>query len=1524
MEKFSVKKPFTVLVGVIMVLVLGFVALTSMAMDLLPSISMPMLIVITTYPGASAEKVEADVTTLLESSLGTITGVTDVTSTSAENYCMVQLTFEDDTDMDTALVKVSSAVQNVTSYLPDDCGVPSIMEISMDMLATMYLSVAYEGYDVYELSSFVSETITPTLERVDGVASISEVGLVEKTIYVELNQDKIDAVNADILMQVDEGLADAKKALDEADAEVEDAIAALEEAQTTFGEVLGDEIFAMLEDPLNSTVLSLQGQLADVSDTLGDAELDEDDFSGLMGDMGSATPTDPVIAAYTSLSTDQQTALLTLLATVDLDDANGVTSAAAAAQIETLTLAVYAAAGELSIAEEALDAATLENDKTYAAYLDLLNGDTATQEELDTAMQTYEAAAADLATAQATVDALQATYDAAVDQLTIATVAASTGTNPYLSALLAQQGNALSSDQRTAVSTMLAQTSYFSSQSAAQTALNALDLSGETGVATLHNYLTAIQLSLYAATDTSDLQSAATVALTTAAADAAAALSDAASSYDADGLADLLDDYNDSIADVQSTLASLSEQMNTLPDTVSNLVGIYAGMTQIQLEAAVGFSTATVALTTAQSELEAARAQYEAAEESALASANVNALLDVSTLAQLIYAQNFSMPAGYLDDENDNSWLLKVGNAYESTEELADALLLSMDGVGDITISSVADVVVLDNAAESYARLNGENAVILSIYKSSTAGTNDVSNGLIEAYQELEEKYPNLTFVTLMDQGDYINLIVESVVSSMAVGAFLAILILAIFLKDIMPTLVVGVSIPLSVLFAIVLMYFTDLSLNMMTLCGLALGIGMLVDNSIVVIENIYRLRGRGISAPRAAVQATKQVSGAIIASTLTTVCVFLPLAFTSGTVRELLMPMGLCIGYCLFASLAVAMTVVPATASTLLKNTTPKRLAWFEGIQEKYGVSLAFCLKHKALPLSLAIGLLGLCTWQVFQMGIVVIPDISSDEIQVVFNTSSDLTREESYAQADEVMVALQQIENVTDVGVMSSSDAASALGFSSSSGSYGSYTFYVTASDNAGSAEIDQICANAEAAVAALGYSASADSSGMGDLSSMTASGLTITIEGSDLDTLAEVGETVAALIADVEGYDTIYNGVGEGEATLQLDIDKDKAMEYGFTVVQIYMQIASYMTDEATSTSLTLDGETVTVVVQDFTSPLTVENLMDMEFEATSYTSTDSSMDLSALSGEDDAEDEDDEDADDEEEDDGIYLLSEFATLSETTSVASINRQNQSRYITVTAATLDGYNATLLSREVEDIIEGAQADGLFPEGYIISVGGESDEVNEMVSQMLLMVLLALIFIYLVMVAQFQSLLSPFIVLFTIPLAFTGGLLALLISGEQLSMISIMGFLVLMGTVVNNGIVFVDYTNQLRIGGMARHDALIATGQTRMRPILMTALTTILAMVQLMSGDDMAGQMAGGMALVITGGLIYATLMTLYIIPIMYDILFKHQPLNVDIGSEDLDDAPDDAAEFIAAALAKSNCLAEQDDLGEAPIQL
>jgi len=390
------------------------------------------------------------------------------------------------------------------------------------------------------------------------------------------------------------------------------------------------------------------------------------------------------------------------------------------------------------------------------------------------------------------------------------------------------------------------------------------------------------------------------------------------------------------------------------------------------------------------------------------------------------------------------------------------------------------------------------------------------------------------------------------------------------------------------------------------------------------------------------------------------------------------------------------------------------------------------------------------------------------------------------------------------------------------------------------------------------------------------MLGSGLSIKIFGDDLDTLKNISDKVVKLVEQVEGYKDINTSFSSGDQTIHLAIDKDKAMAKGLTVAQIYMAISEKMSTSSTSTNITQNGIVMDVTVTNPQDPLTVENILDIEFETTTMDMTGASVTEK-------------------------HKLSEFATIEKTSSISSIDRENLSRYISVSAGVAEGYNATLLSRELSKLLDDFNDSGILPYGYSVSLQGESSTVNEMVEQMALLILLGGIFIYLVMVAQFQSLKSPFIVLFTVPLAFTGGMLGLLIAGHQLSLLSIMGFAVLMGTIVNNGIVFVDYVNQLRIGGLDRRSALIATGKTRMRPILMTALTTILAMFQLVFSDDMAGQLGGGMAIVIIGGMIYATMMTLIIVPVIYDILFKRQPKVVDVGNDNLDDVPDDAAEYL-----------------------
>ena len=601
--------------------------------------------------------------------------------------------------------------------------------------------------------------------------------------------------------------------------------------------------------------------------------------------------------------------------------------------------------------------------------------------------------------------------------------------------------------------------------------------------------------------------------------------------------------------------------------------------------------------------------------------------------------------------------------------------------------------------------------------------------------------------------------------------------------------------------------------------------------------------------------------------------------------------PMSLCIGYCLMASLIVALTVVPAAASTVLKKAEPKQLKWFDKIQDKYAKSLEWCFRHRALPLLAAVVLLAFCGWQVFSMGVELLPTITSNEAILTLSTTRDLSKEDSYAIAGKAVEAMLEVDHVEEVGITTDTRVAGMdigqLGLPTTitdllnaANSYGTYQVNVMLDESLSSSEIETARQALEDALSGIeDCTAKVEISGMQELTSQLASGLSVKIYGADAETLSQLSEKVVDIVNDTEGFANATNGLGSGDATINLHIDRDKVRSYGLTVAQVYQQIAAKLTTTTTAqTPVTVDGSTMSVQISNNLDPVTKENMMDITFETT-VMSADGTTST------------------------GTCTLADMATWDTGSAPDSITSEDQTQYVSVTADTLDGYNTTVQARVLEKKLNEFAFSDEMPEGCSFSMGGESDSVNFMVNEMVQWLSLALPFVYLVMVAQFQSLLSPFIVLFTIPLAFTGGLLGMLFTGQQLTMISLMGFIVLMGTVVNNGIVFVDYANQLRLGGMERRAALIATGKTRMRPILMTTLTTVLAMLQLVFSNDMASQLMSGMAIVIICGLSYATLMTLYIVPILYDILFRKPPLNVDVGSDDeLDDIPDDAAEYIA----------------------
>lgn len=1245
---------------------------------------------------------------------------------------MVALEFEQDTNMDSAMVALSTALDQIKGALPDTAQNPMLMQLSPDMLPVMIASVDMEDMDIYELTDFVDSDVISGFERLDGVASVSGTGMVEKTLQVTLNQDKIDEVNTQVLASVDDKLADAKQELDDARQKVEDGRAELENGKTALEDKQGE----------------IASQLAE-----GSAQLD----SAIAQAQALASQEAALTASKTALETEKK----------GYEDG--------AKQIADGLAQMDAGLAQMDDGIAKIDAAAAGIDQLLAMGL-----------PEDTALSDLAA----MLPTQELKDAVQALIDQGMTTLADLTAGKEQ--------LLAQK------DQLTAQRDELAaqREALAAQQTQLQQKMDERLPQIETELANLETELMAAKMMKEAA---------------------------------------------------QEGLEKAQEAYKQLESgKISAAAGFGSGQAQL--------AAAEQSLAQAEEQMEQAQEQFEDARQQALEQADLSTLLTKDMVSGLVMAQNFSMPAGYIK-EGDDSYILRVGDAFSDQESVENALLMHIDGVGDIRLKDVADIAMTDNSAESYARVNGNSAVVLTIQKGSTASTSEVSKEANRAIEQLQEKYPGLRITPLMDQGDYIQMTVSSVLSNLAWGGVLAVIVLAIFLKDFKPTLVVALSIPISLMFAVVLMYFSGVTLNMISLSGLALGVGMLVDNSIVVIENIYRMRSEGVPAAKAAVRGAKEVAGAIAASTLTTICVFLPIVFTEGITRQLFTDMGLTIAYSLVASLLVALTLVPALSSTLLKTASEKRHPWFESMVNGYARALRFCLRHKALPLGLAAVLLGVAVWQTARMGMEFMPSMGGNQVSATLTLPQDTKRQDAYEMADQAMETMLQVPGVETVGAMDGGSTASLLGMGgTSSSTVDSMSFYLLLSEEGAKnsqALADQMTQNVQEQLP--GCELSVSTSNM-DMSVLGGSGMEIVIQGRDLDTLQSISQDMMDLLGQVEGFTEISNGQEDGAPQIRVTVDKDKAMQYGLTVAQIYSELSAALTTETTSTTLTVGQDDYDVVIVDERDALTRENLLDYPF----------TVQVQGENGETEEE---------------THTLGEFATVQTDASLASISRDNQQRYMTVTAVTEEGYNTTLLSRQVEQLLADYQA----PEGYTIQISGEVETIQNAMVDLVKMIALALVFIYLIMVAQFQSLLSPFIVMFTIPLAFTGGLLALWISGQQLSVIAMLGFLILAGVVVNNGIVFVDYANQLRLAGMEKRDALVLTGRRRIRPILMTALTTILAMSTMVFSQDMGAEMSRAMAIVTIGGLAYATLLTLFVVPVLYDLLFRKKLKKVDLGEED-----------------------------------
>lgn len=1423
LSRFSVKKPMTVFVAVVLVLILGVMSFINMTTDLLPNMDLPYAVAYTTYIGASPEQVEQSVTKPMESALAATSGLKNITSVSQENVSIVVMEFEEGTGMDSAMIEMNAALDQLSGSLPDAAGSPILMKINPDLLPIMVLAVDSDSMARQELSEFTTSTVIPALERVDGVASVSGSGLLESQIRIELDQSRIDALNEKVLTAIDGSLADAEKQLKATRKQITEGKKKLEEQSGT--------AYAQL--------VAAAGQLSGIKDQTT---------------IGSTLNSAEVKALQAVL--DQYDAMVKLQKDYnDAETAARALGAADYAKLQLLQTTRTTLRTNLKAAENSLKAAD-------AALKELGSSDEdALQEELDAAKAQQAAAqAAYNAAALGAPKRLEEKEDAGWKELQqretkkqaeIAELEQQLADDPNNAELQAK----LNTAQAALAAIKMEQTAYINRNDPETVKANEALTAAQNSVTRAETRLETYRQSAAAKAEAEKTLAEGTKALDENTAAIKKILGEENGKKWIESHDKVQDDYgtiaelNAAISALEPRIPELKKELETAKASQKELDAALSELDKAQsqletgkLELSQQLILATVQLQQAEQALNEAEEQFRQQRDAAYKAAGLDGILTQSAVSQLFMAQNFSMPAGYIQSA-EGRLALKVGDKFADLQELENWVLFdySVGDVGQIRLSDIADVRLADNAEELYAKINGNDGVLLTVQKSSVASTSGACRNLYDTMERLEEKYEGLHLTALSDQGQYIDLVIRSVLQNLLFGALLATAILLLFLRDLRPTVIVAFSIPISLLFAVVLMYFTGVTLNIISLSGLALGVGMLVDNSIVAIENIYRLRQLGYNAATAAVHGCRQIAGAITASTLTTVCVFVPILFTGGLTRQIFADMGLTIAYSLGASLLVALTLVPALSGKILTGDAagkkPNRL--LSRMMERYEKLLRLVLRHKAPVLLGAVALLIVSGLLAVGMGTAFMPEMDSPQVSVSIEMPEDATTAQGREMCDTVIDRILSVDGVDTVGAM---EGKTMMGG-------GDLSLYVLLQQKR-SGSSQQIAKEIEAACTDLDCTVTANGSTM-DMSMMTGgSGIRLAVTGDDMDTLRSAAAELARAVSAVEGVASVSDGQEENSTEVRITVDKAKAAEYNLTVAQVYQQVAAAVLSQTTATDITVNGSDLPVVVvpddRDITTRETLEELK--------LTGTQNQQDCEVR-------------------------LSEIAAVTEAASSAAIHRENQSRTVTVTAQIADGYNIGLVSREVEKLL----ADYQMPEGCSYAFEGENEMIRSTMGDLALMIALAVALIYLIMVAQFQSLLSPFIVLFTIPLAFTGGLLGLWITGKELSVIAMLGFLMLAGVVVNNGIVFVDYVNQLRLEGRERTEALVQTGRDRIRPILMTALTTIFGLVTMALGLGSGGDMLQPLAIVTIGGLAYATLLTLFVVPAVYDIFLKKDPKKV-----------------------------------------
>ena len=816
--------------------------------------------------------------------------------------------------------------------------------------------------------------------------------------------------------------------------------------------------------------------------------------------------------------------------------------------------------------------------------------------------------------------------------------------------------------------------------------------------------------------------------------------------------------------------------------------------------------------------------------------------LTTNTISQMIMAENLNSPGGYIT-QGSQEILVRTLGQYESIEALADTKIPLQTG-GNVRLGDIVDIRIGLSDIESIVTLNSEKVISLEIQKESDGNTVNVDRDVRKALAQLDkELYDDIHMTIAYSSADMINYSVNNVITNLWQAVVIAMLVVFIFLGNFRSTVIIGVSIPLSIISTFVLLYFGNYTLNLVTLAALALSVGMVVDNSTVVLENIYRHRTMGKSKYQAAVEGTQEVVSAVIASTLTTVAVYLPFVFVGGMTEQIVVPFALTICFALIASLVVSITVVPMMSSKLLvlyeysEEHKPKGISkfqvWFDGkfnqFIEWYQGVLVASLNHKKSTMAIVIAALIASCCLIPFIGAELFPSQDAGQISVSVNMPSNTVLSETKQVADYVEDIIARTPEVD-------------LIMNTVEGNSASITVVLVPLDqrDRSSADVAHALQNQLDNIPGADITASAM-----DMISMGSGGsISIQIQGNNPDDLEQLAGSIEAAMRSVDGAVNIDNSVKDTDEELNIIIDRDKAAYYNISANNVYQTVSLAL--NSSTISKYRGGEEELDIVMKYPDEMTT-SLDDLR-----------NLMIPSNSG-------------------GQVPLSEVASIDHGFGQKTINRQNQSRVETV-SCDVYGRDLNSVNEEIMALVDQLP----IPAGCEISSGGDIESMMEVFNDLFLAIAMALLLVYMVMACQFESLWNPLLIMASVPVMFIGVFVGLFLTGQRISMMSLLGILMLEGIVVNNAIVLIDYIHQLREKGLCKREAVIEAGKTRMRPILVTTLTTVLAMIPMLVSQAEGAEMFRPMAATVIFGLTCSTIISLLVIPILYE-KFENLPRKI-----------------------------------------